>query len=115
MNTFGGSAGNGDGGEPNVPHHRPAQYGGSSGAGRLTLGAYDPNTTRERPFGALSGEYIMFHRGDGRSAAGGMYARGFGANAAQILEGSKSFGQYTALGNYSNGGAQDAYSYPLAG
>ena len=65
LNTFGGSAGNDGGGEPHVPHHHPAQYGGNSGAGRLTLVAYDPNMTRERPVRAHGGEYNMFHRGDG--------------------------------------------------
>ena len=87
LNTFGGSAENGGGGEPNVPHHCPAQYGGNIGDGRLTLGVYDPNTVQERPVGALGGKYNVFHRGDGRSAAGGMYARRSGSNAAQISEG----------------------------
>ena len=44
-----------------------------------------------------------------------MYARGFGANQSQISEGSNSFEQQNALGNYSTGGSQDAYGYPLAG
>ena len=65
LNTFGGSAGNGDGGELNVPQHRPSQYGGGSGAGCLIMGVYNPNTAHERPVGVFSGEYTMFHRGDG--------------------------------------------------
>ena len=80
----------------------------------MTLGAYDPNTARERPVGALGGEYNVFGRGDRRSVAGGMYARGLGSNAAQILEGSNSFGQCNAVGNDYAGGLKMAMVIHMA-
>ena len=87
LNTFGSCTGIDGGGETNVPQHRPAEYGRKNGDGSLTLGTYDRNSAWERPVGALGGEYNVFDRGDGRSTAGGMYARGIGSNAAQISEG----------------------------
>ena len=44
-----------------------------------------------------------------------MYSRGFGANAAQISEGSNAYGQHSALRNYPTGWLQDGYGYPFAG
>ena len=99
-NTIGGEIGVGGVGE-------------NTGGGRMALGTNDPHTARERQLGPLGSKYKFIGRGGGIAGAGDQYAREFGSNTAQILEGISSFCQRDAGKNYYGGSAQGGYGHSL--